>query len=209
MLSKIRPGLRQIHTSIERFTKVHRTPFPVYNPIDLKVKGKKGELYRLATYEYPSHGPTQAQIFFLPAYGDYCQNYGYFFQKFAEQGMSVYAFDRRGFGLSEGPKGDLGNHLIDDHWAFMDAVGRDRYLGSAPKFLFGYDFGGLIATRLCEFEGKQDYFDGVIAAAPFFQWKHPYTPLQIAKFSAQHLLNPNAPVEDSAIHDLETEAFIG
>ena len=61
-------------------------------------------------------------MFFSPGYGEYCLNYGYFFKPFVDSGISVFAFDKRGFGKSEGPRGEIKDHLLDDNWRFIELV---------------------------------------------------------------------------------------
>jgi acylglycerol lipase len=137
---------------------VERIPMPIIDSFEYKVKDlHSNELIKLTTYEYPSKGEAKAVLFYLTGYGDYCENYGYFFDKFAEAGIHVYAFDRRGFGNSEGQRGEIGEKLYEDHWGFFArALEHGNHNKNIPKYLYGYSFGGLIATRLCE--QKPGYF---------------------------------------------------
>ena len=62
----------------------------------------------LHSYCYETKGHPSAIVFFMPGYGDHCKNYGYFFEKLAkDDGVITYAVDRRGFGESQGIRGDV------------------------------------------------------------------------------------------------------
>ena len=55
-------------------------------------------------------------------YGEYVDIYGTYFEVFAKQGFRIFAFDRRGFGKSEGLRGDMGPDLVGDQFHFIDTV---------------------------------------------------------------------------------------
>ena len=93
---------------------MERTHFPLVNPFKFKVTGSDGYAIDLQTYEYPASDETKAVIFFINGYGTYGLDFGYLFKDFAEQGFSIYTVDRRGFGLSGGKKGEIGDGVIDD-----------------------------------------------------------------------------------------------
>jgi hypothetical protein len=57
-----------------------RGAFPsIANEYDYNVKCVDFEALLMATYCYETKGNPNALIFFLPGYGDYSKNYGYFF----------------------------------------------------------------------------------------------------------------------------------
>ena len=64
------------------------------------------------TAEYPHEGELKGVIFFVPGYGEYVDFFGTFFEPIAKQGYRVLGFDRRGFGKSEGVRGDVGDTPI-------------------------------------------------------------------------------------------------
>jgi len=91
-------------------------------------------------------------LFYLIGYGIDAQNTAYFFQLFADNGIHIYAFARRGFGGSEGKKGDVaGEALYPDHWRFIElALAHGNYSPDVPKFIFGCSYGGLNGARLIQ-----------------------------------------------------------
>jgi hypothetical protein len=100
--------------------KLMRAPFPeTVKQYDYNVSCVDYEGLLMSTYCYETKGNPTALLFFLPGYGDYAKYYGYFFKKFAEKhSIRTYAMDRRGFGESQGKRGDvLGHEMItDDHF---------------------------------------------------------------------------------------------
>jgi alpha-beta hydrolase superfamily lysophospholipase len=98
----------------------------------------------------PAVGTTKAVLFYFVCSGDHAQNAAFFFKPFADQGIHVYALDRRGFGMSEGLRGQLSREfMFDDHWAFIDgALAHGKHPASIPKFVWGISLGGVIATTL-------------------------------------------------------------
>ena len=62
----------------------------------------------LNSYCYESKQNPEGIVFFLHGYGDYCRDYAYFFEKMSnEHNLTTYAIDRRGFGESQGLRGDI------------------------------------------------------------------------------------------------------
>lgn len=64
---------------------------------------------------------------------------------------AVHAFDHRGHGRSDGPRGHVGafSELLDDVEAFLESVRREH--PGLPVSLIGHSMGGLVATALlCE-----------------------------------------------------------
>ena len=91
-----------------------RTPFPLINTIEFKVKDEDNKDLTLQTYEYPAKGETKGVIFYIQGLGLSSLNEGYTFTPLVEQGFSVFAFDRRGIGYSEGLRGAVGPQLFED-----------------------------------------------------------------------------------------------
>jgi alpha-beta hydrolase superfamily lysophospholipase len=61
---------------------------------------------------------------------------------------AVHAYDQRGHGQSEGPRGHVGRfgELLDDLEAFLQTVRREQ--PDVPLVLFGHSMGGLVTTAL-------------------------------------------------------------
>jgi alpha-beta hydrolase superfamily lysophospholipase len=75
------------------------------NEFDYKVRSKEFEGLKLCNYEYPTKYIPKALLLYVPGFGETALYKGYFFKKFADNGIRTFAFDRRGFGLSEGKRG--------------------------------------------------------------------------------------------------------
>jgi len=121
------------------------------NPFELLVKDiHSNEMLKLATFEMPAVGETKAVMFYLYCSGDHAQNGAFFFKKFAEQGIHVFSMDRRGYGQSEGLRGEVNKEFIfPDYWKFIDAALEYAKLPKeTPKFLWCMSLGGLIGSNL-------------------------------------------------------------
>ena len=107
-----------------------------------------------------------------PGVGDYCLGYGYIFKEFAKRGIAVHGFDRKGFGLSGGKRGEISETELEDHWDFIDHVLKTKgYADSIPRFVWGYSYGGLMALRLCQ--QRPNFFNGEIFLCPNYGPLHP------------------------------------
>ena len=49
-------------------------------------------------YTYPSESSVKANLLYIPGYGENCGMNAHFFTKMAQENISTYAMDRRGFG---------------------------------------------------------------------------------------------------------------
>lgn len=136
--------------------KLMRMAFPDYSDLfDIKVKCPEYEELTLASYYHQTKGVPQALLFFLPCYGDHSKDYSYFFSKFAEQPLNIrpYCVDRRGFGESQGVRGDVKDEgvTLTDYGQFFDTISYMRgYHHNTPKFLVGHSLGALYAARMCQ-----------------------------------------------------------
>ena len=77
--------------------KIPKVKFPVEKEFEV------GEEISLRSFEYPAEGQKVANLLYIHGYGENCQMNAHFFKKFAESNIHTYCFDRRGFGLSQGP----------------------------------------------------------------------------------------------------------
>ena len=78
----------------------------------------------------------------------------------------MFAFDRRGFGRSEGLRGDIGPDVVGDQFEFVDTIVGHFNLEKEKKYLFGISMGGLLSARLIQ--ARPDFFSGVIFVVPWF-----------------------------------------
>lgn len=83
----------------------------------------------------------------------------------AARECAVHAYDQRGHGRSEGPRGHVRvfSELLDDLEALLESVRREHPAG--PLVLIGHSMGGLVATALlCE--RKPDLACAITSGAP-------------------------------------------
>eukprot|EP00347_Sterkiella_histriomuscorum_P004763 403359202 len=161
---------------------------------DYPVKDVKFEGVQLTTYEWPTQQNVKALLYFLPAYGDYCQNYGGFFKPFAQAGIRVLAMDRRGFGLSQGKRGQISERLYEDQWNHVDQGTFLRgFQQNIPKFIIGHSQGALIATRMLQ--QRPGFFTGCILLSPFYDFSHKIGTLQLAKIKAQSMIKQSLVID--------------
>src|SRR5687768_10683451 len=93
----------------------------------------------------------RAALLVVHGLSDHSGRYEYFGHRMAGSGISVYSFDLRGHGLSEGRRGhaDRFEVLLQDVDGFRREV--DTITGGTlPLFLLGHSMGGLIALRYIE-----------------------------------------------------------
>ncbi len=94
--------------------------------------------------------------------------------RMAAQGHPVYAVDRRGSGLSQGPRGDMKafDEMIDDLLVVADYIAERR--GVSDFFLLGHCFGAIPATAFAI--RHPDRIEGLILTTPAF-YTHTNLPL--------------------------------
>ncbi len=94
--------------------------------------------------------------------------------RMAARGHPVYAFDRRGSGLSKGPRGDMKDfgEMIDDILVVADHI--DRQHATQRFFLLGHCFGAIPATAFAIRHPER--IKGLILTTPAF-YTHTNLPL--------------------------------
>ena len=98
--------------------------------------------------------------------GEHSGRYHAFSCKLAEWGITVFAFDLRGHGRSQGPRGDVGAfpHFLQDLLALEQLMDRE-IPAELPRFLLGHSLGGLASLRRLQvFQGP---YAGAILSAPW------------------------------------------
>lgn len=106
----------------ELYDKVERVPFPQSETLTFSVKDENGKDLNLQVYEMPTKGELKAVVLYSHIFGMTVATYGHLFKDFPDHGIAVYAIDRRGFGLSDGERGSIGNRLNEDQLEFFDKV---------------------------------------------------------------------------------------
>ncbi len=98
--------------------------------------------------------------------GEHSGRYDAFARVLAEAGITSFAFDLRGHGRSQGPRGDVDAfpRLLEDLLAMEEEMGRQLPPG-LPPFLLGHSLGGLICIRRLQvFKGP---WAGAVISAPW------------------------------------------
>jgi alpha-beta hydrolase superfamily lysophospholipase len=96
-------------------------------------------------------------------YGEHSGRYANVADWFVPRGYSVYAFDLRGHGRSQGKRGELKDfgQLREDVRAFLDLVHEAE---PAPVFLMGHSMGGLVVLNYVLHDPSG--LAGVVASGP-------------------------------------------
>ena len=124
-----------------------------------------------------------------------------------ERGISCYAADLRGHGVSGGRRGHVGRfeEYVDDLQRLTTAT-----RGDEPAFLFGHSLGGLIAVRAMQ-TGLAGDLEGAILSAPALElasplpwWRDPAASL-LSRLAPTIAL-PNGIDPDDLSHDPEAVA---
>ncbi|MCA9774911.1 MAG: alpha/beta fold hydrolase, partial [Myxococcales bacterium] len=84
----------------------------------------------------------------------------------ADQGFDVIALDRRGSGLSQGPREHMDRitHVVRDHRLFLEWLrSQDPDL---PIILFAHSWGGLLGVFLAGYPRTHDHVNGLVLISP-------------------------------------------
>jgi acylglycerol lipase len=140
----------------------HRASAQVTSPVTgwLSVSGG----IRLCSFRWEVPDPRGAVVL-VHGLGDHAGRYGDLVHVLGSRGYSVFAYDLRGHGRSEGRRGDVDRfdiHLedLDRMWA-----GAARLLPETPLFLYGHSMGALVAIRWLQ--TRQVRLTGVVLSAPW------------------------------------------
>lgn len=100
------------------------------------------ELYT-KTWEPPTSTPLKARLLLIHGFSDHCNNYSFFVDHLTSQGISIHAFDQRGWGRSVHTRKDRGHTgpttlVLSD----ISSVLRTLLPSPVPVFLMGHSMGG-------------------------------------------------------------------
>ena len=118
--------------------------------------------FKLHTYRYPSPNPRCLFINFHGVHS-YSNNYAIIAKHLSEVGCEVVAFDFRGHGKSEGPKGLLPPFavLLDDCLKFLNEM--QSLYPNLPVFLVGGSLGACICIHI---QSKVHNIKGMVLFSP-------------------------------------------
>lgn len=133
--------------------------------------GPAGRLFRRSVYPADPAG-VWARLAVLHGYGDHSGRYVEFMAWMARRGVACEAFDLRGHGHSEGPRGAVAYwaQYLDDLNAFLEALHAHPHAHTPthlPTFLLGHSHGGLVVAAAGE-RGLPGV-EGCILSAPYLR----------------------------------------
>lgn len=103
--------------------------------------------------------------------GEHSGRYRHLAEVLAARGVSVFAFDLRGHGRSEGPRGDVSAfpRFLEDLLVLEDVMNEEA--PQSPRFLLGHSMGGLIALERLRTLGGG--YVGAVLSAPWLTVAQP------------------------------------
>jgi len=122
---------------------------------------------KLCGQNWKPRGKVKAVVCLVHGLGEHCGRYDPVARAFTEKGFAVLAFDLRGHGRSDGPRGHAPSYaaLMNDISQLIE-TGKQRF-PSLPVFLYGQSLGGNLVLyyvlRRCP------DLTGVIASSPLFR----------------------------------------
>lgn len=122
-------------------------------------------------------GEPKAWLGFVHGYDDHSGRYALPFDFWVSQGFAVLAFDYRGHGKSDGPRGDFNawSDYVDDLRTFFEKL--KGAAGAKPVFLVSHSNGSLIATHFLA--AHPQGLTGAVLVSPFYALSMPTPPLKV------------------------------
>ncbi len=154
---------------------------------------------RLTEYWWPA-ADAKAAVFLIHGYGEHAARYQHIADDLATHGYSLYAFDLRGHGRSDGDRGFINtfdDFVVDTGAALarFDAVRQ-----GLPAFHMGHSMGGLVLTLYVT--SRELKTNGLIFSSPFLKMAVEVSPVLQALSGVIAAVLPKLPMGD-----LESEAI--
>jgi len=113
--------------------------YPEENFIEFYTEGK----YKLSTYRYPAPEP-KAQVYLIHGMHGTALVLTHIAKRLAESNCEILAFDQKGHGKSQGPRGKIRSlqNYVKDQVRFIEATHKK----DLPVFLVGESMGGAISV---------------------------------------------------------------
>ncbi|KAL8287140.1 hypothetical protein RQP46_003592 [Phenoliferia psychrophenolica] len=117
----------------------------------------------------------KASVLFVHGFVEHIERYNHVFDKFAEEGIAVFAYDQRGFGQTGAKSKTLGRTSwplqLSDIAFFLSHT--STLHPSVPLYLFGHSMGGglslAFATRTSPPSKGLELLKGVVASSPLLR----------------------------------------
>lgn len=125
---------------------------------------------RLALRRRSADGARRGALIILHGWGDHGGLYDEAAERFAGQGLDVFALDQRGAGRSPGPRGHVERfaQYLSDVAALRKHV---QTVAPGPQALLGHSFGGFVVLRYLE--TAPEGLAGAVVATPFVDFRTP------------------------------------
>ena len=109
--------------------------------------------------------PEKARMVIAHGLGEHSGRYGNIVERFLSEGISIWALDHRGHGLSDGTRGHLLHfyQYVAELSRLIEITGEGTTEG-AKIFLLGHSLGGLIGLRFAA--SLPEMIDGLIISSP-------------------------------------------
>lgn len=115
-------------------------------------------------------GEARCAVLLTHGYNEHSGRYAEVIERWNAKGILVAAWDLRGHGLSEGPRGrvDLFDDFVRDADELLSTLANDEAWSACGKpALFGHSLGGLIASSIA-LAGPKDAYRGLAMTSPWF-----------------------------------------
>lgn len=121
---------------------------------------------KLAEYWWETPN-AKAAVFLIHGYGEHAGRYQHIADKLATHGYSLYAFDLRGHGKSDGERGFI--NTFDDFVFDTDAALKrfNALRGDLPAFHMGHSMGGLVLVLYVT--SRKLETNGLVFSSPFLK----------------------------------------
>ncbi len=151
---------------------------------------------------FPSSQP-RGRVLIVHGLGEHQGRYDEVVTSLTARGLSVFSYDHRGHGRSDGPRGHA--DAVDDLVADLEEACRqaDRHLGAdAPMILLGHSMGGMLVLRYLD--GHPSGVEAAVVSAPWLRTANPPGPWIRRIGSALERLVPSLGLPGSARPELLT-----
>jgi alpha-beta hydrolase superfamily lysophospholipase len=149
------------------------SPVHSSNPPTEQGRLTAGDGVSLAWYRWDPAGNPHGSICLTHGLGEHAGRYRHVARAFAQAGFSVLAFDLRGHGKSEGPRGHSPDYrrILDDLGLML------RTVPARPCLVYGHSVGGqLVLNRAMT---QPEGIDAVIATGPWLRLAFPAPALRV------------------------------